>query len=105
MGFILHDRGSAFAAAPALVNSLASRKRPFHTIIPGFMEKGDQHIGFGIMRGMNQAQAQAQYVSNIVDHGMNIQLALEAPRFTKLSLGGCEVRIESRVPENVRDEL
>ena len=105
MGFILHDRGGAFVVDPSHPNNLASRKRPFHTIIPGFMEKGDKHIGFGIMRGMNQAQAQAQYVSNIVDHGMNIQLALEAPRFTKLTLGGCEVRIESRVPENVRDEL
>ena len=105
MGFILHDRGGAFVIDPTHPNNLASRKRPFHTIIPGFMEKGDQHIGFGIMRGMNQAQAQAQYVSNIVDHGMNIQLALEAPRFTKLTLGGCELRIESRVPENVREEL
>ncbi len=105
MGFILHDRGGAFVLDPKHPNTLASRKRPFHTIIPGFMEKGDQHIGFGIMRGMNQAQAQAQYVSNIVDHGMNIQSALEAPRFTKLTLGGCELRIESRVPESVRDEL
>ena len=105
MGFILHDRGGAFVIDPTHPNTLASRKRPFHTIIPGFMEKGDRHIGFGIMRGMNQAQAQAQYVSNVVDHGMNIQLALEAPRFTKLTLGGCEVRIESRVPESVREEL
>ncbi len=105
MGFILHDRGGAFVLDPQHPNRLAARKRPFHTIIPGFMEKGDQHIGFGIMRGMNQAQAQAQYVSDIVDHGMNIQSALEAPRFTKLTLGGCELRIESRVPESVRDEL
>ena len=105
MGFILQDRGGAFVIDPKHPNNLASRKRPFHTIIPGFMEKGEQHIGFGIMRGMNQAQAQAQYVSNIVDHGMNIQMALEAPRFTKLTLGGCEVRIEGRVPESVREEL
>jgi gamma-glutamyltranspeptidase / glutathione hydrolase len=105
MGFVLHDRGGAFVIDPQHPNGLASRKRPFHTIIPGFMEHGDQHIGFGIMRGMNQAQAQAQFVSNMVDHGMNIQLALEAPRFTKLSLGGCDLRIENRVPEPVRDEL
>ncbi len=69
----------------------APRKRPYHTIIPGFMENGDQHIGFGIMRGMNQPQAQMQLVTNIVDHKMNIQYALEAPRFTKSTLGGCDL--------------
>ena len=105
MGFHLHDRGGAFAFDPQHPNALAPRKRPFHTIIPGFMEKDDLHIGFGIMRGMNQAQAQAQFVSNVVDHHMNIQAALEAPRFTKITLGGCDVRIESRVPADVREEL
>ncbi len=105
MGFHLHDRGSAFSFDPAHPNALAPRKRPFHTIIPAFMEKGDQHIGFGIMRGLNQAQAQAQFVSYIVDHGMNIQAALEAPRFTKATIGGCDVRIESRVPAEAREEL
>jgi gamma-glutamyltranspeptidase/glutathione hydrolase len=105
MGFVLHDRGSAFAADPKHPNALAPGKRPFHTIIPGFMERGTEHIGFGIMRGMNQAQAQAQFVSNVADHNMNIQAALEAPRFTKLTIGGCDLRIESRVPEAVREEL
>ncbi len=47
---------------------------------------------------LNQAQAHAQFVSNLVDHGMNIQAALEAPRFTQEQFGGCEVTIESRVP-------
>ena len=105
MGFLLHDRGAAFVSDPEHPNALGPRKRPFHTIIPGFMENGDQHIGFGIMRGMNQAQAQMQLVTNIVDHKMNIQYALEAPRFTKPSLGGCDLQIESRVPESVREEL
>jgi gamma-glutamyltranspeptidase/glutathione hydrolase len=105
MGFLLQDRGGSFNLDPKHANVLAPRKRPFHTIIPGFMERGSTHVGFGIMRGMNQAQAQAQFVSNIADHQMNIQMALEAPRFTKLTLGGCEIRIESRVPETVRDEL
>src|SRR5205085_9938921 len=86
-------------------NALAPHKRPYHTIIPGFMSKGDLRIGFGIMRGMNQAQAQAQFVSNVVDHRMNIQAALEAPRFTKTTIGGCDMRIESRVPADVREEL
>jgi gamma-glutamyltranspeptidase/glutathione hydrolase len=105
MGFHLHDRGSAFSFNPSHPNALAPHKRPFHTIIPAFMEKGSQHIGFGIMRGVNQAQAQAQFVSYVADHGMNIQAALEAPRFTKATLGGCDVRIESRVPADVREEL
>jgi gamma-glutamyltranspeptidase/glutathione hydrolase len=105
MGFLLHDRGGAFTLDPEHPNALGPHKRPFHTIIPGFMENGSQQIGFGIMRGMNQAQAQMQLVTNIVDHKMNIQYALEAPRFTKMTLGGCDLQMESRVPEFVRAEL
>ncbi len=105
MGFHLHDRASGFSFDPAAANVLAPGKRPYHTIIPGFMEKGAVRIGFGIMRGMNQAQAQAQFVSNIVDHRMNIQAALSAPRFTKMTLGGCDVVVEGRVPADVREAL
>ncbi len=90
-GFALQNRGGLFELDPSHPNALAGRKRPFHTIIPAFMEKGDVHMGFGIMGGLNQAQAHAQFVSNIVDHGMNIQMALEAPRFTKTTFGGCDV--------------
>jgi gamma-glutamyltranspeptidase/glutathione hydrolase len=75
------------------------------TLIPAFMEKGDVRIGFGIMGGFNQAQAHAQFVSDLVDFGFNIQAALEAPRFTKLSFDGCDVLIESPVPQATRDEL
>ena len=105
MGFHLHNRGALFVMDPHHPNALAPRKRPFHTIIPAFMEKGDIHIGFGIMGGFNQAQAHAQFVSNLVDHGMNIQGALEAPRFTRLAAGGRDVMIENRVPEDAREEL
>ena len=98
MGFILHNRGSGFTLEAGHPNRLAPGKRPFHTIIPAFMEKGDLHIGFGIMGGPNQPLAHAQFVSNIVDYGMNIQQALESPRFFKGSANGCEVSIESRVP-------
>ena len=105
MGFLLHDRGGAFSLDPTHPNALAPRKRPFHTIIPGFMERGNLHIGFGIMRGSNQAQAQAQLVSNIADHKMNIQAALEAPRFNKHELSGCDLWMEARVPQSTRDEL
>ena len=79
--------------------SLAGHKRPLHTIIPAFMQKGDVRIGFGIMGGWNQAQAHAQFVANIVDYGMNIQQALEAGRFTKATFDGCDVEIEELVPE------
>jgi gamma-glutamyltranspeptidase/glutathione hydrolase len=105
MGFHLHNRGGLFDLDERHPNALAPRKRPFHTIIPGFMEKADVHVGFGIMGGLNQAQAHAQFVSNLVDHGMNIQGALEAPRFTKLNFGGCDVVIEGRVPPETLEEL
>ncbi|HTS66138.1 MAG TPA: gamma-glutamyltransferase [Candidatus Acidoferrales bacterium] len=104
-GFALQNRGGLFELDPNHPNALAGRKRPFHTIIPAFMEKGDVHIGFGIMGGLNQTPAHAQFVSNVVDHGMNIQAALEAPRFTKLKFGGCDVLIEARVARDVRDAL
>jgi gamma-glutamyltranspeptidase/glutathione hydrolase len=104
-GFALQNRGGLFDLDPSVPNALAPRKRPFHTIIPAFMEKGDVHIGFGIMGGLNQAQAHAQFVSNVVDHGMNVQMALEAPRFTKTTWGGCDVSIESRIPAEIRDAL
>lgn len=104
-GFALQNRGGLFEMNPAHPNALEPRKRPFHTIIPAFMEKGTVHIGFGIMGGLNQAQAHAQFVSNMVDHGMNIQLALEAPRFTKKTFGGCDVSVENRIPLETRQAL
>ena len=105
MGFVLQDRGALFSLDPSSPNVLAPRKRPFHTIIPAFMEKGDQHIGFGIMGGANQPLAHAQFVSNLVDYGMNIQAALENPRFTVSPNGGCNIVIESRVKSEVREKL
>jgi gamma-glutamyltranspeptidase/glutathione hydrolase len=104
-GFPLQNRGAGFMLDPHHPDVLAPRKRPFHTIIPGFMQKGNLHLGFGIMGGLNQPQAHAQFVSNVVDYGMNIQAALEAPRFTKLEFGGCQFMIEGRVPAAVREEL
>ena len=105
MGFALQNRGALFSLDPKSPNVLAPRKRPFHTIIPAFMEKGDQHIGFGIMGGPNQPLAHAQFVSNIVDYGMNIQAALENPRFTVSDKGICNVVIESRVTQSTIDAL
>jgi gamma-glutamyltranspeptidase/glutathione hydrolase len=105
MGFVLQDRGALFSLDPSSPNVLAPRKRPFHTIIPAFMERGDQHIGFGIMGGANQPLAHAQFVSNIADYGMNLQQALETARFTVHPERGCNIVIESRVKPEVRDKL
>lgn len=105
MGFVLQDRGALFSLDPHSPNVLAPRKRPFHTIIPAFMEKGDQHIGFGIMGGANQPLAHAQFVSNVVEYGMNIQLALETARFTVSPKWGCNIVIESRVAPDVLEKL
>jgi gamma-glutamyltranspeptidase/glutathione hydrolase len=99
-GFTLQSRGAGFTLQSDHPNILAGGKRPYHTIIPGFIERGDQHIGFGIMGGANQPMAHAQFVSNFVDYGMNLQQALEAPRFFKASPMGCEVSIEARMPES-----
>src|SRR5580700_2282259 len=91
MGFTLQNRGAGFTLDPTHPNVLAGGKRPYHTIIPGFMERGSRHIGFGIMGGPNQPLAHAQFVSNMVDYGMNLQQALESPRFTKYTANGCDV--------------
>jgi gamma-glutamyltranspeptidase/glutathione hydrolase len=104
-GFALQNRGALFTLDEQHPNVLAPRKRPLHTIIPGFMQKGSLRIGFGIMGAWNQAQAHAQFVANIVDYGMDIQEALEAPRFTKSTFDGVDVSIEALIPEAVRTEL
>ena len=105
MGFVLQNRGGGFVLDPKSPNVLAGGKRPFHTIIPAFMEKGDQQIGFGIMGGAVQPLAHAQFVSNMVDYGMNLQEAMEAPRFAKNNAPGCEVQFESRIPASTLQQL
>jgi gamma-glutamyltranspeptidase/glutathione hydrolase len=104
-GFALQNRGGLFSLEADSPNLLAGRKRPLHTIIPAFMCKGDVRIAFGIMGGWNQSQAHAQFVADVVDFKMNIQAAIEAPRFTKLTFAGCDVQMESRVPPAVRADL
>jgi len=104
-GFVLHNRGGLFVLDPKSPNALAGRKRPLHTIIPAFAQKGDTRVAFGIMGGWNQSQAHAQFVVDLADYKMNIQAALEAPRFTKISFGGCDVQMENRFSQKTRDEL
>ncbi|MGA8441499.1 MAG: gamma-glutamyltransferase [Candidatus Sulfotelmatobacter sp.] len=108
MGFLLQDRGGLFVLDPKHPDALAPHKRPFHTIIPAFMERGDQHIGFGIMGGSNQPLAHAQFVSDVADYGWNIQAALSAPRFTIRDTGEpikCTIVLESRVSPEVQSQL
>lgn len=109
-GFVLQNRGALFTLDRNSPNALAGRKRPLHTIIPAFAEKrdarkGDTRVAFGIMGGWNQSQAHAQFVIDLADYKMNIQAALEAPRFTKITFAGCDVKMENRFSQKMRDEL
>src|SRR6266404_561457 len=108
-GFVLHNRGGLFTLDANSPNALEGRKRPLHTIIPAFAEKGAQkgatRMAFGIMGGWNQSQAHAQFVVDLADYKMNIQAALEAPRFTKRTFAGCDVQMENRFSQKTRDEL
>ncbi len=104
MGFVLQNRGSAFTLTPGQPNSVGPHKRPLHTIIPAFMQKGGVSIAFGIQSGFNQAQAHSQFVANIVDFGMNIQAALDAPRFNE-SNSGCGVDLEDGYPLKTLEQL
>ena len=104
-GFVLQNRGALFNLDSTSPNALAGRKRPLHTIIPAFAQKGDTRVAFGIMGGWNQSQAHAQFIANIADYKMNIQAGLEAARFTKRTFEGCDLQMENRISQKVRDEL
>ena len=81
LGFILQDRGELFDLTPGRANSYAPGKRPFHTIIPAFLTRdGKPWVAFGVMGGATQPQAHAQIVINLIDFGMNLQEAGDAPR-------------------------
>lgn len=81
LGFCLQDRGELFDMRPDQRNSYAPNKRPFHTIIPAFVTKDDKpFMSFGVMGGATQPQGHAQIIINMVDFGMNLQEAGDAPR-------------------------
>jgi gamma-glutamyltranspeptidase/glutathione hydrolase len=81
LGFILQDRGELFSLDKNHLNVFEPHKRPFHTIIPAFITKdGKPYVSFGLMGGAMQPQGHAQIVINLVDFGMNLQEAGDAPR-------------------------
>ncbi len=114
LGFIIQDRGELFDLEEGRFNTYAPHKRPFHTIIPAFITKdGRPFMSFGVMGGATQPQGQAQIVINIVDFGMNLQEAGDAPRIlhqgssqptgSRMEDGGT-VSLETGIPgETVRE--
>jgi len=82
-GFVLHNRGSAFALADGHPNLVAPRKQPFHSIMAGFVtQNGEPLMAFGNMGGSVQPETHAQHMVNLIDHGMNVQMTTDAARFT-----------------------
>jgi gamma-glutamyltranspeptidase/glutathione hydrolase len=108
-GFILHDRGAGFTMDPGLPNTVGPNKRPFHTLIPAFVTKpgptGEQEpwLAFGGMGGSIQPQGQLQVLLNLLEFGMDLQDAIDAPRFRHYS--GLEVSLEGPISDSVRKSL
>ena len=103
-GIALHDRGNNFYLDPKSENCIAPGKKPYHTIIPGFLSKDGKPVGpFGVMGGFMQPQGQLQVVMNTVDFGMNPQEALDAPRWQWT--GSKKIELEMGFDQSIAEEL
>ncbi|MBD1909511.1 gamma-glutamyltransferase family protein [Leptolyngbya sp. FACHB-16] len=103
-GIALHNRGSGFTLMANHPNQFAPGKRPFHTIIPGFLTRDGQPVGpFGVMGAPMQPQGHVQVVVNMTDYHLNPQAALDAPRWRFLE--GNTVLLEQTVPRFVTSGL
>src|SRR2546430_4324065 len=115
LGFMFQDRGELFSMEPQHANVYAPGKRPFHTIIPGFVMKGGKPWeAFGVMGGDMQPQGHVQVLTNQIDFGLNVQEAGDASRWQhegdneptgeKMANGGY-VELESGIPAETQREL
>ena len=108
-GFALQDRGAGFTLEQGLPNTGAPGKRPFHTIIPAFVTKPDAQgveqpwMSFGVMGGSMQPQGHVQVLLNLLVFGMDLQAAVDAPRFRHLA--GRRVALEAPIDDGVRRAL
>lgn len=103
-GIALNNRARNFSLDETMENYLMPKKRPYHTIIPGFLTKDGNAVGpFGVMGGFMQPQGHLQVVINTVDFHMNPQEALDAPRWQWS--GGKEIQVERSFPAAVTEEL
>ena len=103
-GISLQNRGATFVATPGHPNEVGPNKRPYHTIIPGFLTKdGAPVMSFGVMGGTMQPQGHLQVVVRIADHGQNPQAACDGPRFRWVQ--GMEVSVEEGFPPATLEEL
>ena len=115
LGFMLQDRGELFSLDKDHKNALEGGKRPFHTIIPAFVTKnGKPFMSFGVMGGATQPQAHAQIIINMIDFGLNLQEAGDAPRIVhsgssqptdEVMINGGTLSIESGFGKEIEDEL
>ncbi len=102
-GIVLHNRASLFSLDPNHANALAPHKRPFHTIIPGMATvDGDLYLSYGMMGAFMQPQGHLQLISNMVDHGMDPQKAINALRFM---VGNNNVLVEEGLDPSVAQDL
>ena len=104
-GFVLNDRAALFSLNPRSPNLIAPGKRPFHTLLPGFvMKDGRPLVAFGLMGGAQQAQGHVQVMLNMIDHGANLQAAGDAARFSHAQATNT-VQLESSLYELLGSQL